>query len=73
MLDSKNEAPDPAGVIIEGMIAYLLLLAAFAISLKDRQDADDELIIDRTYRLMRVIDHSQGVLKKAREMMKNQP
>ena len=73
MLHSKNEAPDPAGVIIEGMIAYLLLLAAFAISLKDRQDADDELIIDRTYRLMRVIDHSQGVLKKAREMMKNQP
>ncbi len=62
MLESKGDHPDYPGVIVRGLLIWLLLLACLKQSVYEGSDISDGLLIDKTYRLMRVVDHGPAVL-----------
>ncbi len=62
MLDSISADPDREKTILKGLIAWLFLLYAFECIDKGEDMYKGTVIVDRTYRLMRIIDHGGAVL-----------
>ena len=62
MLDSINDVPDSEKIILKGLIAWLFLLYAFDCTDTGENTFKGSEITDRTYRLMRIIDHGGAVL-----------
>ena len=62
MLDSKCEVSDKGRIILQGLFAWILLLMSFERIDTDADVFSDEEMIDRTYKLMRIIDHGGSVL-----------
>ncbi len=61
MLDSTSEIPDKGRIILKGLFAWILLLMSFESIYTDTDIYEESELIDRTYKLMRVIDHGGNV------------
>ena len=62
MLDSQKDDPDEKSVLLQGMIAWILLLMAFELKKSSEGVFKENDMIDCTYKLMRTVDHGGGLL-----------
>lgn len=62
MLDSNNERSDQLGTVIKGMVVWILLLTALADKNSAYETTNDQILIECTYKIMRIVDHGNRLL-----------
>ncbi len=62
MLESASDVPDVGKIILQGFYTWIMLLIAFDGVDGDEDVFDEDILVDRTYRLMRIMDHGGSVI-----------